>query len=85
MVPCRFFTFVAQVERLGDVYCTMSQAVTNHSGVTAIDSSNVVTTIAPCPPPQQQFSPPDPSLPSQCPQLSSYSEGFQVGYIYIIY
>lgn len=72
----------------------MSQAVTssvsNHPNVTANGSSNsvyavttsTITTVTPCPTPQQQFSPPDPSVPSQCSQLSSYTEGLQVSYMY---
>lgn len=70
----------------------MSQAVTSVATVTANDSSSnnssvfaattsTVTTISPCPP-QQQFSPPQSSVPSQYSQLpTAYAEGFQVSNI----
>ena len=71
----------------------MSQAVTsvaNLPTVTANDSSSnssvyavttsTVTTISPFPP-QQQYSPPQSSVPSQYSQLPVYAEGFQVSNI----
>ena len=67
---------------------TVTSVATNLPSVTINDSNSnssvyaattsTVTTISPCPP-QQQYSPPQSSVPSQYSQLPVYNtEGFQV-------